>query len=163
LRSRQLCNHSRTSQYFMEPQGSFSCSLEPSTGPYPEPDRSSPYHPILSLLRSILISSSHLYHSLPSGLFLFGFPTNILYGIFLAQIRATCHARLILLGLIIILLLGEGYKLRSSSLCSFPESPNTSSHFGQNILLNALFSTPSVCIPPLMTKFHTHTKPQAKL
>jgi hypothetical protein len=25
------------------------CSQEPSTGPYPEPDRSSPYHPILSL------------------------------------------------------------------------------------------------------------------
>jgi hypothetical protein len=36
----------------MEPEGSFPCSLEPSTGPYPKPDQSSPYHPILSLQNS---------------------------------------------------------------------------------------------------------------
>jgi hypothetical protein len=29
----------------MEPEG----SQDPSTGPYPEPDQSRPYHPILSL------------------------------------------------------------------------------------------------------------------
>jgi hypothetical protein len=34
----------------MEPDDSLPCSQEPSTGPYPEPDRSSPYYPILSLL-----------------------------------------------------------------------------------------------------------------
>jgi hypothetical protein len=33
-------------QTFMEPKSSLSCSQEPSTGPYPEPDQSSPYHPI---------------------------------------------------------------------------------------------------------------------
>jgi hypothetical protein len=49
LKSCQLCSHSRTSQHFKEPEGSSPCSQEPSTGPYPEPDRSSPYHPILSL------------------------------------------------------------------------------------------------------------------
>jgi hypothetical protein len=31
LRSRQLCSHSRTSQHFMEPEGSLPCSQEPST------------------------------------------------------------------------------------------------------------------------------------
>jgi hypothetical protein len=48
LRSCQLCSHSRTSQDFMEPEGSLPCSQQPSTGPYPELDRSSPKHPILS-------------------------------------------------------------------------------------------------------------------
>jgi hypothetical protein len=47
LRSCQLCSYSRTSQHFMEPGGSSPPSHKPSTGPYPEPDRSNPYHPIL--------------------------------------------------------------------------------------------------------------------
>jgi hypothetical protein len=37
-------------QYFMEPNGSILCSQEPATGPYLEPDESSPYHSILFLL-----------------------------------------------------------------------------------------------------------------
>jgi hypothetical protein len=34
----------------MEPEGSLPGSQEPSTGPYPEPDQSSSYHPILAKL-----------------------------------------------------------------------------------------------------------------
>jgi hypothetical protein len=33
----------------MEPEGSLPCSQEPSTGPYLEQGKSSPYHPILFL------------------------------------------------------------------------------------------------------------------
>jgi hypothetical protein len=32
----------------MELEGSLPCSQEPSTGPYPKPDQSNLYHPILS-------------------------------------------------------------------------------------------------------------------
>jgi hypothetical protein len=49
LRICQLCSYSRTSQHFMEPEGPLPCSQEPSTSPYSGPDRSNPYHPILSL------------------------------------------------------------------------------------------------------------------
>jgi hypothetical protein len=33
----------------MEPQGSLQCSQQPATGPYPEPDVSSPHPPNLVL------------------------------------------------------------------------------------------------------------------
>jgi hypothetical protein len=35
----------------MESEGSLPCSQEPSTGPYPEPDQSKPYHSILSKIQ----------------------------------------------------------------------------------------------------------------
>jgi hypothetical protein len=38
----------------MEPEGSVPCSQEPSTGPYREPDKSSPYHPILGIYMIIV-------------------------------------------------------------------------------------------------------------
>jgi hypothetical protein len=112
------------------------------TGPYPEPDGSSPY---LSL-RSVLILSTNLYFGLPGGLFPSGFPANILYEFLLYYIHATCPPHLILLNSIILIKFGEEYKLWSASLYSFLQPPANSSLYGQNILLSALFSnTFSLC------------------
>jgi hypothetical protein len=49
---------------------------------------------IPSYLRSILILSTHLRLGLPNGLFLSGFPTNIVYAFLFSPIRATCRAHL---------------------------------------------------------------------
>jgi hypothetical protein len=52
----------------METESSLPFSQQPPTGPYPEPDESSPYHQNLPLLKYILILSTHLRLGLNSGL-----------------------------------------------------------------------------------------------
>jgi hypothetical protein len=49
--SLELTSRSVTQEFshFMEHEGSLLYSQEPSTGPYPEPPKSSPYHPIIFL------------------------------------------------------------------------------------------------------------------
>jgi hypothetical protein len=66
------------------------------------------------LFKIQLIFSTYLCLGLPSGLFPSGFPINNIYTSLFSPIRATCPAKLILLDLIIPIILGEEYKLRSS-------------------------------------------------
>jgi hypothetical protein len=58
---------------------------------------------------AIVILPYHLRLCLPSDLFLIGFPTKILFALNIVPARATCSAHLILLG--------EAYTLRNSSIC----------------------------------------------
>ena len=105
--------------------------------------------------RSILLST-HLRLGLTSGSFP---PVSPPRPYTLPLLTHTCH------GFITRTILGEEYKSFSSSLCNLLHSPVTSSLLGPNILLNTMFSnTLSFLSPPMSTtKFHTHTKQQAKL
>jgi hypothetical protein len=55
FRSYRSLSYSRISEHLMEPEGLITCSQEPSTGPYPESDQSTPYHPILSKIHLNII------------------------------------------------------------------------------------------------------------
>jgi hypothetical protein len=79
----------------MEPEGSLPSSREHSTGPYPEPDQSSPYHPNPISLRSILTLYTHLRLGLARGLFPSSFHIKILHAFLFALIRATRPAHLV--------------------------------------------------------------------
>jgi hypothetical protein len=72
-----------------------------------------PIHSIPSYLLFILILSAHVRLGLPSGPFPSRFHTNILYAFLFSPIRAQCPAHFILLDLITLITLGEGYKLWS--------------------------------------------------
>ena len=84
--------------------------------------------PIQSMLphptswRSNVILSSHLRPRLPSGLYPSRFPTKTLYAPIFSPIRAACPANLILLDLVTRTILGEEYKLLSSSWCNYSTS-----------------------------------------
>jgi hypothetical protein len=80
----------------MEPDGSLPCSQQPATGPYPEPDASTPH---LTTLFPKIHSNVILPFTLVS-LFPSGFPTKILYALLMVaypcrDVKLTTHLHVV--------------------------------------------------------------------
>jgi len=125
-----------------------------------------PLVPILDQLDPAYVPTSHFLKthlniillSTPwsSKCFLSGFSTNTLYILLLSPIRATCPAHFILLNLITRTILGEEYRLLSSSLCSFLHSHFSLSHLGPNILKPPQPTFLLQCERPSFTPIHNN-------
>jgi hypothetical protein len=125
--------------------------------------QSRPSHPIS--LRSISILSTYLRLRLTGGLFPSGFPTNILYAFLFFPIRATCHAHLRLLDLIIPIYLAKSTSYEAHHYAVFFNL--LSLHLSSVRIFSSALSSqaPSDPVPLLMsdTKFHTHITPTGNI
>ena len=108
---------------------------------------SPPPFPVLNQTKPVHVSPTHFLKIhfniiLPSkpGLFPSVLLTKILYTPLPSPVPSTCPAYLILLYFYSWKIFGEEYRRLSSSICSFLNSPVTSSLLGPNILFNTLFS-----------------------
>jgi len=122
----------------MESQGLSTSLKTPPT--VPMLSQKDAVHTLPSHLRNMLILPSHLCIVLPSGLFPSAFPIKPLFALLFTPIHATCPAHQIFINLITQIIFGNKYKSLSSSLCSFLQSPVTSSLLGPNTCYSTLFS-----------------------
>jgi hypothetical protein len=126
LRSHQLRSYSRSSQHFIESEGLLPCSQELATCsilreiyPVHNPSYSFKFNFKIILPPPCL---NYLSDFFPSG-----FPTKALYALIFYLVHAISTALLILLEVIILIIFGDQFVLRSSSLNNFVQFFTTSS------------------------------------
>jgi hypothetical protein len=92
----------------------------------------------------------------------FRFSDQILYAVLIFPTRVIYPVHLILRYFISLIIFGDAYSLRSSSLCSLLQCPVTSSLLDPNIRPALCSQIPCICIVPLVWQntFRTHTKQQ---
>ena len=147
----------------MEPESSLPHSHEPVPIPKQTDRVHAPTNQFFNIY--ILMLSSHLSQSLPSGLLPTGLPTKSLYAFLYSPICITCPVDPSLPDLVTRITVGEKYGASSFSLCSLLHSRITSSPLGPNILLSTLFLKPSGRVSPSMwaTMFYNHIKQPERL
>ena len=104
----------------MEAGGSMTHSQRLSNNPFPEPNQPNSSYLFPIYIRSILILSSHLRLGLPKGFFPVGSPVKILKALLASFILAAWPVHLNLIDTITLNILGERYKLLSTSLWYSP-------------------------------------------
>jgi hypothetical protein len=92
-------------------------------------------------------------------------PKSCILTFLIKPMHAIRSTNLMLLDSITLIIFGEAYRLRISSLCSLLQPPATSSLLGPNILLSTCFQTPSIHVPLLVwgTNIYSLTKQQVQL
>jgi len=139
----------------MKPVGSLSHSQIPANCSHPKPERSSP-HPKPHVLKIHLNITLPSTPGSPKWSLSLMFPTKTNYTPLFSPIRATCSVHLILLDFITRKILGEEYRLLSSSLCSFLHSHFSLSHLGPNILKPPQPTFLLQCERPSFTPIHNN-------
>jgi hypothetical protein len=123
-----------------------------------------PIHILPTSLRTDLMLFFHLRLCLKGGLHSTGFRTKLLYSFMISPMRSTWPIEHILLDCITLIIFGEEYKSRSSSLRSFLQPPVTCVPV-TNILLSTLFKNILNLCSSLNVRDQVspQTKQQAKL
>ena len=111
--------------------------------------------PLIMFTGYVFALSSLLHRCFPSGFFPSSFPTKTPC-MLLCPVCVACSAHLIIVLITQILFWAE-YRSSSSLVCSFLQSPFTSSLLGPNISSAPCFQSQASIVPPLMRDMKSRT------